>query len=87
MVASPCTASSFLTPWMVSMPYEGDDAEEVKEEKLNVILDDESLASLSAVQNNRVIPIMLSEMYASATRTKDGIVTIANGLYPDLNLQ
>ena len=73
--------------FVVYMPYEGDDAEEVKEEKLNVILDDESLASLSAVQNNRVIPIMLSEMYASATRTKDGIVTIANGLYPDLNLQ
>ena len=41
---------------------------------------------MCAVKNGRVVPIMLSEMYASATRTKDGIVTFANGLYPDIDL-
>ena len=30
---------------------------------------------------------MLSEMYASATRTKDGIITFAKGLYPELKIQ
>ena len=68
------------------MPYTGDDPEEVKQEKLNVILEDEAYASLDAVKNGRVVPIMLSEMYASATRTQDGIVTFAQGLYPDVDL-
>ena len=46
----------------------------------------EALQSLDAVKNGRVYPIMLSEMYASATRTQDGIETFAKGLYPDVNL-
>ena len=70
--------------FVVYMPYTGDDPETVKEEHLNNILEDEAFASLSAVQSGRVVPIMLSEMYASATRTQDGIETIAHGLYPDL---
>lgn len=73
--------------FVVYMPYTGDDPEELREQKLNDILGDEAFASLSAVQNGRVYPIMLSEMYASATRTQDGIVTFAKGLYPDLELE
>lgn len=72
--------------FVVYMPYSGDDPETVKQEKLNVLLEDETYASLDAVKNQRVVPIMLSEMYASATRTQDGIETIAKGLYPDLKL-
>lgn len=72
--------------FVVYMPYTGDDPETVKQEHLNNILADETFSSLSAVQNGRVVPIMLSEMYASATRTQDGIETIARGLYPDLSL-
>ncbi|MCI5648835.1 MAG: ABC transporter substrate-binding protein [Fusicatenibacter sp.] len=72
--------------FVVYMPYSGDDPEQIREEKLNVFLEEEAFASLSSVQNQRVVPIMLSEMYASATRTKDGIVTFAKGLYPDLDL-
>ena len=72
--------------FVVYMPYTGDDPEEVKQEKLNVILEDEAYASLDAVKNGRVVPIMLSEMYASATRTQDVIVTFAQGLYPDVDL-
>ena len=72
--------------FVVYMPYSGDDPESVKQEKLDVLLKDEAYQSLDAVKNGRVVPIMLSEMYASATRTKDGIVTFANGLYPDIDL-
>ena len=73
--------------FVVYMPYAGDDAEQVKQENLDVILKDRAYGSLSAVKNNRIVPIMLSEMYASATRTKDGIVTFAKGLYPELHLE
>ena len=72
--------------FVVYMPYAGDDPETVKESQLAVIKDDEALQSLDAVKNGRVYPIMLSEMYASATRTQDGIETFAKGLYPDVNL-
>jgi len=72
--------------FVVYMPYSGDDAEKVKQEKLDVILKDKAYASINAVKNNRIVPIKLSEMYASATRTKDGIVTFAKGLYPDIRL-
>lgn len=72
--------------FVVYMPYSGDDPEQVKTDKLNYILEDEAFASLEAVKNGRVVPIMLSEMYASATRTKDGIVTFAEGLYPEIDL-
>lgn len=70
--------------FVVYMPYAGDDPDTVKNEALDKVFADSSLSSLNAVKNKRVIPIMLSEMYASATRTKDGIETIAKGLYPDL---
>lgn len=73
--------------FVVYMPYAGDDPEELKAQKLAVFTEDEVFASLSAVQNGRVVPIMLSEMYAAATRTQDGINTIAAGLYPDLVIE
>lgn len=73
--------------FVVYMPYTGDDPETVKQENLDKIQKEEAFQSLDAVRNQRVIPIMLSEMYASATRTQDGIETIAKGLYPDLNLE
>ena len=73
--------------FVVYMPYSGDDPETVKNSQLDVIMKDEALQSLDAVKNGRVYPIMLSEMYASATRTQDGMVTFAEGLYPDLELK
>lgn len=72
--------------FVVYMPYSGDDPEQLREEKLADFMEEEAFASLSAVQNERVYPIMLSEMYASATRTQDGILTFAKGLYPELDL-
>lgn len=72
--------------FVVYMPYSGDDPEQLRAEKLAEFMEEEAFASLSAVQNERVYPIMLSEMYASATRTQDGILTFAKGLYPDLDL-
>ena len=72
--------------FVVYMPYAGDDAETVKQQKLDVLMKDPAYASLDAVKNNRVVPIMLSEMYASATRTQSGIEDFAKGLYPDITL-
>lgn len=71
--------------FVVYMPYASDDPETVKETQLATIRDDEALQSLNAVKNGRIVPIMLSEMYASATRTQDGIEHFAAGLYPELN--
>ena len=73
--------------FVVYMPYAGDDPQTVMDSQLAVIQDDESLQSLDAVKNGRVYPIMLSELYASATRTQDGIETMAKGLYPDITLE
>ncbi|MFR3949144.1 MAG: hypothetical protein ACLTZM_20105 [Ruminococcus sp.] len=65
--------------------HAGDDPQSVLlESQMAVIQDDEALQSLDAVKNGRVYPIMLSEMYASATRTQDGVETFAKGLYPDV---
>ena len=72
--------------FVVYMPYAGDDPQSVMDSQLAVIQDDEALQSLDAVKNGRVYPIMLSEMYASATRTQDGIETFAKGLYPDVTI-
>lgn len=73
--------------FVVYMPYSGDNSEKVKQENLDIILKDEAYTSLNAVKNGRVIPILLSEMFASATRTKDGIITFAKGLYPEIDLE
>lgn len=69
--------------FVVYMAYSGDDPETVKQQSLDNILKDESLASLDAVKNNRVYPLMLGDIYASGVRTLDGIKTIAEGLYPN----
>ena len=56
----------------------------VREECVRKVMEDPALASLSAVQNSRVYPIMLGDMYASAVRSIDGVRSFAAGLYPEL---
>ena len=73
--------------FIVYMPYSGDDPATVEQENMSKLLDNEVYQSLDAIKNGRVYPIMLSEMYASTTRTKDGIVTFAKGMYPDVTLE
>lgn len=70
--------------FVVYMAYSGDDPQSVLENQLAVIRDDPALASLSAVQNQRVYPIMLGDIYAAGPRTMDGIQTLAAGMYPEL---
>ena len=70
--------------FVVYMPYSGDDPEEVKQTNLNYILKDSAFKNLDAVKNNRVVPIMLGDMYASGVRTKDGIVNFSKGLYSEI---
>ncbi len=70
--------------FVVTMPGRGDDPDQVTKEALDHVTENPAVASVSAVQNNRVYPIMLGDMYASGPRTYDGIKTFAAGIYPDL---
>lgn len=70
--------------FVVYMPYSGDNTEEVKQSNLDYILKDSAFKNLDAVKNNKVVPIMLGDMYASGVRTKDGIVNFSKGLYPEI---
>ncbi len=69
--------------FVVYMAYSGDDPESVIASQLAAIQDDPALASLSAVQNGRVYPVMLGDIYAAGPRTIDGIRTLAAGMYGD----
>lgn len=69
--------------FVVYMAYSGEDPETVMASQLAAITEDPALASLSAVRNGRVYPVMLGDIYAAGPRTVDGIRTIAAGLYGD----
>lgn len=71
-----------LNPDVIFSVYYGESIEREQAEKM--ISEDQGLGSLSAIKNNRIVPIVLSEVYATGIRTLDGIKTISNGLYPDL---
>ncbi len=71
--------------FVVYMAYDGENPDEVMASQLALIKDDPAFASLSAVQNDKLIPIMLGDMYASGPRTLDGIKTIAQGMYPEIS--
>lgn len=65
-------------------PYLDDDEELIKEEKMDLFLQDEIFAEMNAVKNKKVIPVMLNEIFASGVRTVDGVETLAEGiLYND----
>lgn len=70
--------------FVVYMAYSGDDPESVMAQQLAAITEDPALASLSAVQNDRVCLVMLGDIYAAGPRCIDGIRTLAAGMYPDL---
>ena len=71
--------------FVVYMESSGDDGEDVKSTCVAKVMEDPAFASLDAVKNGRVYPIMLGDMYASGARTIDGIRNFAAGLYPELN--
>ncbi|RSU02087.1 iron ABC transporter substrate-binding protein [Vagococcus fessus] len=71
-----------LNPDVIFSVYYGEQIE--REQAVKSIEDDSSLKTLKAVKENRVVPVVLSEVYATGIRTFDGIQTISNGLYPNL---
>lgn len=71
-----------LNPTVIFTVYYGQEIE--RNEAVEKIMNNKALASISAIKENRVKPIMLSEVYASGIRTLDGIKTISKGLYPEL---
>lgn len=69
-----------LNPDVVFIAYMRDDGEKNVEKFLQT----ESLASISCIRNKRVYAIPLTYMYASGTRSLDGIRVFAHGLYPEM---
>ena len=67
--------------FVVYMAYSGESPEQVLNAQLNVITADDALQTLSAVQNKRVYPIMLGDVYASGVRSIDGIRALSQGMY------
>src|SRR6056297_33612 len=74
-----------LNPEVIFTVYYGDSI--VREESVKNIIENTALKSISAIQNKRVYPVVLSEVYASGVRTSDGIQTIIEGIYPDLKVE
>ena len=54
------------------------------DEKVADFMANEAYGSLSAVQNERVFPLDLSDVYTSGIRTIRGLNAIGKALYPDL---
>ena len=71
-----------LNPDVIFSVYYGDAI--IRDQSTAAITQDDALKSVSAVENDRVHSIVLSEVYASGIRTHDGIKTIISGLYPEL---
>lgn len=55
--------------------------EEAENGALSAVLDNDALANLKAVKNNKVFAMPLGEMYSSGIRTIDGIKRLASGIY------
>lgn len=72
------------TIFLVIYVTESDDVYLTAEDAVEKIMNDPALQSLKAVKDKKVYSIKLGEVYASGTRTMDGIKTIAKGLYPQL---
>lgn len=72
-----------LNPDVIFTVYYGDSID--RDMALERITENPALSSISAIKNERVHPIMLSEVYASGIRTLDGIISISKGLYPELH--
>ncbi|CQB89903.1 Probable ABC transporter permease protein HI_1471 [Chlamydia trachomatis] len=68
-------------PDVIFVVYFGED--KVKDKELDRFKSLPALKGLSAIKNNRVYPVSLSEVYASGVRTADGIDTMIKGLYPE----
>ena len=73
-------------PEVIFAVYMDRDDQDMAAQTKDAIMNNAAFADIDAVKNNRVIPIELGQMYCSGVRTIDGIHTIANGMYPDLNL-
>lgn len=54
------------------------------EEVVKSITENPAFASLDAVKNNKVFALNLTNIYCSGLRCKDGVLTFAQALYPEL---
>lgn len=74
-----------LNPDVIFSVYYSFYAGSVEEgDAINGLIEHEGLQSISAIQNGRVLPMKLGEVYCSGVRTMDGVETMLKGLYPDV---
>lgn len=71
-----------LNPDVIFSVYYGESIE--KQQALTSVTENEALKNLNAVKNERVYPMVLSNVYSTGIRTLDGIQAFSQGLYPDL---
>ena len=69
--------------FVIYMAYDGDDPEAIIQQRMDAVVADPALSTLSAVKNGRVYPIMLGDVYAAGPRCLDGIRTLSQGMYPE----
>lgn len=74
-------------PEVIFAVYMDREDQDMAAQSRDAIMNNAAFADTAAVKNKRVVPIELGQMYCSGVRTIDGIHTIANGMYPDLNLK
>lgn len=74
-------------PEVIFAVYMDREDQDMAAQSRDAIMNNAAFADIDAVKNGRVVPIELGQMYCSGVRTIDGIHTIANGMYPDLNLK
>lgn len=73
-----------LNPDIIYVVYMDETGEGKDQEVVDKVVGNEALASLKAVQNDKVYNMPLGEMYAAAVRSQDGVNRFAKGMYPEL---
>lgn len=76
-----------INPDLLFVVYMDRENEGMEEKSVKSFTENPVYKSISAVENNKVIPIQLGEMYCSGIRTIDGLNVFAKGLYPDLDVK
>lgn len=74
-----------LNPDVIFTVYYGSGPDAEKAQK--AFYDNAALKSMKAIQNKRVVPIVLAEVYSPGVRMADGIKSFIKGLYPDSDIK
>ncbi len=71
--------------FVIYLPYVGEHPESIMQNQLDYFLTDSAFDSLTAKQNNKIIPVTLVDVFACGSRAINGIETLSEGMYQDGN--